>query len=139
MTFRSLLFILFSLCLWTPTFAAQSVTNTGNNQQIINTGNNQQVISTGNTGHSFAYIVSEIVQTVGKGIPILYALAFLYFVAGMARYFFMGQGEENREKGKQMMLYGLIGLVVMFVIWGVVNGLIGVLTSLGGVSAQGGI
>ncbi|HEY0979553.1 MAG TPA: hypothetical protein VGE23_01795 [Candidatus Paceibacterota bacterium] len=54
-------------------------------------------------------------------VPLIYAIAFLVFLIGMTRYFFLEQGEEGREKGKQLMLWGIIGFVVMFSVWGIVN------------------
>lgn len=59
-------------------------------------------------------------------IPLLYAVLFLLFVFGIMRYFFTG-GEENREKGKQFALWGVIGMVAVFGVWGVVNILLGLL------------
>lgn len=53
-------------------------------------------------------------------IPLLYVLAFMFFVVGVARYFFTG-GEENRQKGKLFVLWGLIGMVAIFGIWGIVR------------------
>jgi hypothetical protein len=57
----------------------------------------------------------------GSVVPLIYALAFLVFMVGMVRFFFLEQGEEGREKGKQLMLWGIIGFVVMFSVWGLVN------------------
>ena len=57
----------------------------------------------------------------GSLVPLFYALAFLMFLVGMVRYFFLEQGEEGREKGKNLMLWGLIGFVVMFSVWGIVR------------------
>jgi heme/copper-type cytochrome/quinol oxidase subunit 4 len=72
---------------------------------------------------SFEQIVTNIVQIVNKGlIPLLYALAFVYLLIGLVRYFFIGGGsDEDREKGKQMLMYGLIGIFVIFSVWGLVN------------------
>jgi hypothetical protein len=53
-------------------------------------------------------------------IPLLYALAFLLFMIGLVRYFFLG-GEENRAKGRDFVLWGLIGFVVLFGLWGIVH------------------
>lgn len=58
-------------------------------------------------------------------IPLLYAVMFLLFMFGMVRYFFTG-GEENREKGKQFVLWSLVGMVAVFGIWAVVNLLLSV-------------
>ena len=54
-------------------------------------------------------------------VPLFYALAFLMFLVGMVRYFFLEQGEEGREKGKNLMFWGLIGFTVMFSVWGIVR------------------
>ncbi|HRH55461.1 MAG TPA: hypothetical protein PK609_01200 [Candidatus Paceibacterota bacterium] len=75
---------------------------------------------------SFREITEDIVSLVNNSlVPLIYALAFLVFLVGMTRYFFLEQGEEGREKGKQLMLWGLIGFVVMFSVWGLVNLLLG--------------
>lgn len=59
-------------------------------------------------------------------IPLLYAVMFLLFMFGMVRYFFTG-GEENREKGKQFVVWGMVGMVAVFSVWGIVNLLLSVL------------
>lgn len=53
-------------------------------------------------------------------VPLIYAIAFLVFIIGMVRFFFI-EGEEARQKGKQLMLWGIIAFVVMFSVWGIVN------------------
>ena len=53
-------------------------------------------------------------------VPLLYALIFLFFIFGVVRYFFTG-GEENRQKGKQFVIWALLAMVAVFSVWGVVN------------------
>ncbi len=53
-------------------------------------------------------------------IPLFYAIAFIAFLIGIVRYFFFG-GEEAREKGKQFIVWGLVGFFVIFSIWGIVK------------------
>lgn len=66
-------------------------------------------------------LTDDIVKFVNASIiPLFYTLAFLFFVIGMVRFFFLG-GEENREKGRQFMLWSIIGFVVMFSVWGIVR------------------
>lgn len=60
-------------------------------------------------------------------IGVLYAFAFIFFLIGMARLFF-SDGEENRAKGKQFAMWGIIGLAVLAATWGLVNVLLRVLT-----------
>ena len=70
---------------------------------------------------SFAAVTQDIVTLVNNSVvPLIYALAFLLFIFGMVRFFFFG-GEENREKGKTFMIWGIIGFVVMFSVWGIVR------------------
>lgn len=80
------------------------------------------VTGTAHPGLTFAQIVNEkIVPFVNNIIiPLLYILAFMFFIIGVARYFFTG-GEENREKGRAFVLWSLIGMVAIFGIWGVVK------------------
>lgn len=56
----------------------------------------------------------------GAIIPLFYALAFIMFLIGIVRYFFFG-GEEAREKGKQFIVWGLVGFFVIFSVWGIVR------------------
>ena len=46
-----------------------------------------------------------------------------------------GGGEEGREKGKKTILYGLIGMVVLFGVWGLVNILLSILVGATGSGA----
>jgi hypothetical protein len=79
---------------------------------------------------NFAGLVAEIVGLVnGAIIPLLFALAVVFFLVNILRYFFIQGGEEGQEKGKKAILYGLIGLFVLFSIWGIVNLLLATLNS----------
>ncbi len=70
---------------------------------------------------SLKQLTEDIVELVNNSVvPLFYALAFLLFIYGMVRFFFFG-GEENRAKGKTFMLWGIIGFVVMFSVWGIVR------------------
>lgn len=70
---------------------------------------------------SFKDLTDDIVEFVNASIiPLFYTFAFLLFIIGIVRFFFLG-GEEGREKGRQFMLWGIIGFVVMFSVWGIVR------------------
>ena len=77
---------------------------------------------------TFAQLVyGTIVPIVDRGIiPFLYAIAFLFFLFGVARFFF-SDSEENRKKGKDFALYGIIGFFVLFSVWGIVKLLLSVI------------
>ncbi len=70
---------------------------------------------------SFKEFTADIVELVNTAVvPLIYSIAFILFLIGMVRFFFLG-GEEGREKGKTFMLWGIIGFVVMFSVWGIVR------------------
>ncbi len=55
-------------------------------------------------------------------VPAIFALAFLLFLWGMFKFFFVsGASSEGKEQGKNLMLWGVIAFVVMVSIWGLVN------------------
>ena len=61
-------------------------------------------------------------------VPLIFALAFAAFIWGVANYFFLHGGEDkSREEGKQFILWGILGMVVLFSVWGLVNMLLSTL------------
>jgi len=56
----------------------------------------------------------------GVVIQVLYAVAFLFSIFGIFKFFFTG-GEENRQRGKQFAVWGLLGFVVLFGVWSLVR------------------
>ncbi|MEK7144349.1 MAG: hypothetical protein AAB794_00585 [Patescibacteria group bacterium] len=64
-----------------------------------------------------------IVNTINNVlVPVLFAVAFIVFLWGAFDVFILGSNnEEVKEKGKNLMLWGLIGFFVMVSIWGLVN------------------
>lgn len=59
-------------------------------------------------------------------VPVVFALAFIVFIWGIFQYFILGgSDEEKKEKGRGLMLWGLIGFFVMVSVWGLVHILTG--------------
>jgi succinate dehydrogenase/fumarate reductase cytochrome b subunit len=86
---------------------------------------------------TFLTIETNIVSLVnGSVIPLLFALGFVFFLINIVRYFFIEGGEEGQTKGRKAVLYGLIGLVILFTVWGVVNLLLNTLNSAIGASTS---
>ncbi len=55
-------------------------------------------------------------------VPIIFALAFLVFLWGVMNYFFIHSDDEGkRAEGRQFILWGIIGMAVLFSVWGFVN------------------
>lgn len=80
----------------------------------------REFVGSGNTG--IIGLLNSIV------VPVIFALAFLVFVWGVVKYFFLhGGNETSRSEGKQFILWGTLGMVVLFSVWGVVNMLLSTL------------
>jgi uncharacterized membrane protein YidH (DUF202 family) len=52
-------------------------------------------------------------------VPLLITLALLYFIWGVAKFVTAKEAEE-KEKARDIMIYGAIGLFVIVSIWGIV-------------------
>jgi hypothetical protein len=71
-----------------------------------------------------AAVITQIIN--GVLVPLVFAIAFVVFIWGIFTYFIAGgHDEEAKEKGKSLMLYGLIGFFLMIAVWGLVNILLG--------------
>ena len=53
-------------------------------------------------------------------IPILIIAGVLFFIWGVVQYVIAGD-EEAKKKGRDRMIYGIIGLVVIVAMWGLVG------------------
>ncbi len=60
----------------------------------------------------FGSIVSPLIW-------LLFTVAFVYFLWGVVRYIANGENEEERSKGTQHMLWGVIGLAIMLSAFGI--------------------
>jgi uncharacterized membrane protein YidH (DUF202 family) len=54
-------------------------------------------------------------------IPLILALAVLLFIWGIVQYVISAGNEEQKEKAKQFMIWGIIALTVMVSVWGIVR------------------
>ncbi len=57
---------------------------------------------------------------VGKLTTLLVAIAMLMFIWGIVRYVIAGD-EEAKAKGRQMMIWGVVGLFAIVAVWGLVK------------------
>ncbi|MFZ3043587.1 MAG: hypothetical protein WA058_00545 [Minisyncoccia bacterium] len=55
-------------------------------------------------------------------VPVLMAIAFIYFLYGVYKYFILGaDSDTERKTGRQFVLWGIIGFVAILSVWGLVN------------------
>ena|SRR3989344_1589395 len=64
-------------------------------------------------------LASSIGNIVNILIPIVFALAVLFFFWGLAMYIF--GADHDKEKAKKTMVWGVVALFVMAAVWGLVN------------------
>lgn len=88
----------------------------------------------------FAFAVNTvggIIITIGgllnTVVPILITLAVIYFIWGVVSYV-LAKEEEAKTAGRDKMIYGLIGLVVIVGMWG----LVGIIANTFGIGVGGG-
>lgn len=64
--------------------------------------------------------IADLIQTV---TPIVVALALLAFFWGLAMYMLHlgGEGDKDKKKGRDLMLYGVLTLFVIVSVWGLVQ------------------
>ncbi|MFA6476653.1 MAG: pilin, partial [Candidatus Paceibacterota bacterium] len=65
-------------------------------------------------------VVCQINELLSAILPVLIAFGVVYFIWGVVM-FVIADGEEAKEKGKNRMIYGIIGLAVIVGMWGLVN------------------
>ena len=55
-------------------------------------------------------------------VPLVFAIAFIVFLYGVATKYILSNGDEGKVKeGHTLILWGIIGFVVMVSLWGIVN------------------
>ncbi len=77
-------------------------------------------------------LMCKVSGLLGAVLPILIALAVIYFVWGIIS-FVISDDEEAKTKGRDRIIYGVIGLAVIVGVWGLVN----ILTATFGIPQSG--
>lgn len=87
---------------------AQNATNAGAGcSNVVNAG-------------TLDYIICRIGDILNTIIPVLVVLGVVYFVWGVVGYV-ISSDEEAKKAGRDRMIYGIIGLVVIVAMWGLVG------------------
>ena len=56
-------------------------------------------------------------------VPILIGIAVIAFLYGVLKFVFNAGNEEARKTGRDVMIWGIVGIVVMVSVWGLVGSL----------------
>ncbi len=59
-------------------------------------------------------------RLIDLALPMVIALALLYFFWGLAKFVLSAGNEVDKDKGRNMMIWGLVALFVMVSVWGLV-------------------
>jgi hypothetical protein len=73
----------------------------------------------GNNGTLFG-LLCRLGQLINSVVPVLIALGVLVFVWGVIQYV-VSDDEEAKKKGRDRIIFGIIGLAVIIGLWGLVN------------------
>jgi hypothetical protein len=65
--------------------------------------------------------IKEVGSLVKLALPLVAAVALLYFFWGVAVFIFKADNDKAREEGKQKMLWGIVALFVMVSVWGITS------------------
>ncbi len=97
--------------------------------------NNTRNVSCANaSGGTIEWIICKIGDILNILIPILIVAGVVFFVWGVVQ-FVISDDEEAKKKGKNRMIFGIIGLVVIVAMWGLV-GIVEKTFGLNGVNTQ---
>ena len=79
-------------------------------------------VATGLTGNitNLQGLLCKFSELLNAIIPVLIALGVLYFLWGVVSYVIADE-EEAKKKGRDRMIFGIIGLVVIVGLWGLVK------------------
>ncbi len=66
-------------------------------------------------------IIESVRRIIDTLIPLVAALALLYFFWGLAKFILASDDEEARGKGKHIMIWGVVALFVIVSVWGLVR------------------
>lgn len=73
----------------------------------------------GSSYPTFCSVVDFFLRLISSSIPILISISVIVFVWGVFRYV-IAEGED-KQKSRNVMMYGIIGLFVMVSVWGLVT------------------
>ncbi len=57
----------------------------------------------------------------GYLVPLVFAVAFIAFLWGAFKFFIRSDKTDERDEGKQYMIWAVVGFVLMVSVWGIVN------------------
>jgi hypothetical protein len=56
---------------------------------------------------------------------VVFAFALIIFITGIVEFIAKSDNEKAREKGRDSMIWGLVGMLIMVSFWGIINIIVG--------------
>ena len=89
-------------------------------QGVVSSGTSSTGCEIGSRSGTLFGLLCRLGQLMNAVVPVLIALGVLYFVWGVVQYV-IASDEEAKGAGKNRIIYGIIGLVVIIGLWGLVS------------------
>lgn len=68
----------------------------------------------------FSGLIDKVTGVLNQIVPLLIGLAVVVFLYGVLKFITAAGDETKRKEGKDIIIYGIIGLFVMVAVWGLV-------------------
>ncbi len=81
--------------------------------------------------------VTYFIRIINLVIPIVIGIAIVGFLYGVLKYILSLGNEQEKKEGKEVMLWGVVALFVMFSVWGLLRILLGTFFGGSGAGAIG--
>jgi uncharacterized membrane protein YidH (DUF202 family) len=74
---------------------------------------------------------------INPAIVLLFSLALLFFIAGVVKYLAKSNSDEMRQKGRQHMIWGILGMFIMVAVFAIMRLILSTL-GIDGIDVRGG-
>lgn len=75
----------------------------------------------GTTNATLADVIRTIVGLINSAMPALAGIVIIVFFIGLIRYIYKAGDAKGRAEGRFAIIWGLIGIFVIFSLWGIIN------------------
>lgn len=70
---------------------------------------------------NFQELINLFLDLINTLVPVIFGLSVLVFFRGLALFIWSAGDSASHEKGKGIMIWGLVGLFVMVSLWGILK------------------
>lgn len=66
-------------------------------------------------------LIRLLIEIINQAIAVVASLALLFFFWGLANFILNSSNEEKKSEGRNIMIWGIVALFVMFSVWGLIG------------------